>query len=167
MLSGPGLKIDLGSGNVEDGENLEKGYLRQDIDSNIKGLDLVCDIRDLGQNVEKESCITIRASHVMEHFPTAEIPGLFKMIYNLLEIEGIFEIIVPNLLWHFELIEYKKDNEAIKHMFGGQKDEWDFHKTGFTPRILKKRLEEAGFTIVTLIPDTSITAFAQKNVNTN
>jgi predicted SAM-dependent methyltransferase len=159
MLVGPGLKIDIGCGTTA-----EKDYLRQDVDPSIPGLDLVCQIEDLEQYIAPASCLTIRASHVMEHFPAKAIPGLFQMIYNLLENEGIFEIIVPSFTYHAQLVDEGEDEKAIHYAFGGQLNEWDFHKTGFTPKTLQKQLEDAGFTVNVLIADTSLTAYAQKNI---
>jgi hypothetical protein len=42
-------------------------------------------------------------------------------------------------------------------------DEWDFHKTGFTPYILEKRLTESGFTVESLDNSSSITAICRKS----
>ena len=155
-------KIDLGSGSIKDGESSPEGYLRQDIDPTIEKLDIICDIRELDKHVKPESCDEIRASHVMEHFPTKEIPGLFKMIYGLIKPGGIFNIIVPNFKYHSALALNNNDEMAVNYAFGGQLDEYDFHKTGFTPAILVNRLIEAGFTIDGLLQSTSITCIAKK-----
>ena len=150
------MKIDIGCGTVKDGESSPEGYLRQDVDTSIENLDIVCNISDLDKHVKPESCDVIRASHVMEHFPTKEIPTLFKMIHGLLKKGGIFNIIVPNIKYHSALILNDRDELGIEYAFGGQLDEWDFHKTAFTPKLLMTKLVEAGFTIKSISPDSSI-----------
>lgn len=156
------LKIDLGAGDIRDGESSPEGYLRQDVDESIKGIDLVCNIDELDTVLDPEQCLKIRASHVMEHFPTKELPDLFKMIYDLLEPGGNFELIVPNFAWHCELVLQGEEEQGIHYAFGGQLDDWDFHKTGFTPRITKKLMKQAGFTIIHFEPGTSIVCIGEK-----
>ncbi len=157
------LRIDLGTGNPEDGESSADGYLKQDVDGSIPGLDIICDIPDLHKHVEPESCEKIRASHVMEHFPTKQIPELFKMVYDLLAPGGEFEIIVPNFEWHARLVMEGQSEQAVYYAFGGQLDEWDYHKTGFTAYILEKRLIEAGFEVLQLDNSSSLTAICRKS----
>lgn len=150
-------KVNIGNGN----EKLE-GYLRQDIDSSIKDLDIICDIRDLDKHIDIESCDEIRCSHCMEHFSTKEIPGLFNMIYKLIKPGGMFNIIVPNFKYHAALVLNGMDEQGVYYAYGGQINEWDFHKTAFTPDILTKRLIEAGFKNLVMARQTSITCIAQK-----
>lgn len=161
-IKGKHLKIDLGAGDPRDGESSPEGYLKQDVDASIPGIDLVCNIDKLDTVLKPGSCSIIRASHVIEHFPTAQIPRLMKMIHNLLEPGGTFEIIVPNFLYHINLCLMGNEEQAVYYLFGGQLDEWDFHKTAFTPKILRARLEEAGFQVIHLADESSITAIAQK-----
>lgn len=154
--------IDLGAGDVNDGESSPDGYLKQDVDPNIKGLDIVCDIMDIDKHVELGSCDKVRASHVIEHFPTNDVPRLLRKINSILKPGGELEIIVPNFKWHAQLTLSGQEEQAVYYCFGGQLDEWDFHKTGFTPNILSKRLSEAGFTVTELLDESSITCISQK-----
>lgn len=154
-MKGQHLKIDLGSGNPEEGEIQPEGYILQDIQSH-KNISLVCDILDLDKHLEKGQCQKIRASHVLEHFPTDQIVPILKVWHSLLEDKGELEIHVPNLRWHTALFLQDRDEEAITYMFGGQRDEYDFHKTGFTPHVLMKKLNEAGFKITECIAENSI-----------
>lgn len=156
------LKIDIGAGDSRDGESSPEGYLRQDVDPNIPGLDIVCNIKDLLRELGNRSCEKIRASHVLEHFGFNEIDDIFLMLYDLLENGGELEVIVPNFAWHAQLVFEGKDEEAIWYAFGGQKDEWDYHKIGFTPKTLLQRLNKAGFLNVKIIDGSSITAIAKK-----
>lgn len=156
------LKIDLGAGDIRDGEKSPEGYLRQDVDPMIEGLDIICDIENLDRELDLESCSKLRISHVLEHFPTASIPRIVKMLFNLLEKGGELEVIVPNFKWHAQLVLAGQEEQAVFYAFGGQLDKFDFHKTGFTPLILWKKLKEAGFGEVKIIDADSVTAIAKK-----
>lgn len=160
-MLGEHLKLDLGSGNEEEGEFHPKGFILQDIQPH-KGIDLVCDILDLEKYIKKGQCKYIRACHILEHFSTNQILNILSILYRLLEKGGILEVHVPNFRWHAQLLDFNRDEEAVKYCFGGQKDQYDFHKTGFTPNILVLRLTEAGFTVEHLEEEYSLHVIAMK-----
>lgn len=162
MLEGEHVLLDLCSGNPEEGEIQPEGYVLHDIEP-FKGISLVCDLEQLDTHVKQGQCKGIRCSHCLEHFPTSHLPTIFTMIYSLIEDGGYFEVHVPNFLWHAQLLTEGRDEEAVNYCFGGQRDQYDFHKTAFTPAILRKHLTEAGFTIVNMVSEHSIHALAQKN----
>lgn len=153
--------LDIGSGDPSTNEKQADGYLKQDIEG-YPGIDLVCDIRDLDKHLRGGQCAKLRASHVMEHFGTSEVDGIFTMLYNLLEDDGVFEVIVPNFRWHARLVLEGRDKDAVYYAFGGQLDAWDFHKTGFTPSILFEKLQAAGFKDIQIDEQTSIICQARK-----
>ena len=62
-----------------------------------------------------------------------------------------------------QLLLEDHEKEAIHYAFGGQLDKYDYHKTAFTPKILKDALERNGFTVETMIGQTSIACTAYKN----
>lgn len=139
------MMLDIGSGNSEENEYAPPGFVYQDIEK-YDNTDLVCDIRDLREHIESGQCKVIRASHVMEHFGHQEIDSIFSMIYDLLEPGGMFHITVPDLESQAEkLLNVDNQYQIMVEMFGGQKDDLDFHKMGFTPEILKNVLERNGF----------------------
>lgn len=158
----PHMRLDIGSGNPDDGEIQAEGFVLNDIEPH-KNIDLVCDIRELDKFVPKGYCSEIRASHVLEHFTTKEVKEVLKLIYTLLEPNGKFNIIVPNFRWHVELALSGNDEMAIKYAFGGQKDKYDLHKTAFTTKILAKYLTENGFKVIKMENLTSIVCLAQRN----
>lgn len=167
-MNGEHLLLDLGSGNPEEGELQPEGYLLQDIEPH-KGIDLVCDIAELDKFIKPGQCKRIRASHVLEHFPTRTVPKLFNMFHNLIEKDGEIEIHVPNFKWHCALVCEDRDEEAITYAYGGQLDEYDFHKTAFTPTLLVRYLTKSGFKIVDLQVEHSIHCLAVRidNINQN
>jgi predicted SAM-dependent methyltransferase len=154
-MDGEHLLLDLASGNPSEGEIQPQGYILQDIEPH-KGIDLVCDLEELDKHIKQGQCKRIRMSHALEHFPTSHVPVILNMIHGLLEKDGEFEAHCPNLKWHCALILEDRDEEAVNYAFGGQRDKYDFHKTGFTPSILIRRLTEAGFKIVDLNIEHSI-----------
>ena len=160
-MLGEHLLLDLASGNPEEGEVRPEGYIYQDIEPH-PGITLVCDIEELDKFVKPGQCQRIRISHALEHFPTAHVPILLKMFHRLIETDGTLEVHVPCFLWHAELLSEGRDDEAVTYCFGGQRDKYDQHKTAFTPKILRKRLEEAGFKIIWEEVEHSIHCLARK-----
>jgi predicted SAM-dependent methyltransferase len=155
------IKLDVGAGDPSSGENQAEGYTLHDVQP-YKGIDLVCDVFDLPKHLENGSCSKVRASHVIEHFGTKETQKVLKIFYDLLEVGGELEIIVPNFKWHAQLVMEGNERDAVYYAFGGQLDEWDFHKTGFTPDILFEELIKARFKDLEVSDESSITARAIK-----
>jgi predicted SAM-dependent methyltransferase len=156
-----GMKLDIGSGNPDQGEIQPEGFVLNDAEPH-RNIDLVCDIRDLLQFIPEGYCSVIRASHIMEHFGTKEVPTILGIIHKLLKPQGKLEIFVPNFVWHSQLLLSGNDEIAVHYAFGGQLDEYDFHKTAFSPRILKKVVEENGFNILRMLDGSSIHCIAER-----
>lgn len=154
-----GIHLNIGSGDPTEAHKQypDIQFLCQDV-IEFEGLDLHCDIRDLKQYVGDGECEYIMAVHVLEHFAGVEIDGVFKMLHDLLKVGGRLDVIVPNFRYHAQLLRENKDYDAVRYCFGDQRDEYDFHKTAFTPMILKDRLEKAGFLVLNLEEDTSLLA---------
>jgi predicted SAM-dependent methyltransferase len=163
-MNGEHLLIDLGAGSKEDGEipTSNPDYILQDIQP-LPGIGLVCDIEDLDKHLRPGQVKEFRMSHVLEHFPTAKVVPILKMLYGLLEDKGKLELHVPNLKWHASLLLLDQDEQAMTYMFGGQKDEYDFHKTGYTAVIAYKALTDAGFRIDDVLVEQSIHVIASKH----
>lgn len=125
----------------------EPGWTHHDVKP-YPGIDIVCDIWDLPQHAK--DCTKIQMTHVLEHFGHKETIPLLEMLKSLLVPRGELYLEVPNFAWHAELVLQGQAEKAVYYAFGGQLDEWDFHKTGFTPTILQARLEEAGFTDINI-----------------
>lgn len=135
------------------------GFTTHDIQGNQ---DIVCDLFDIGKFVEPESCEEIHFTHALEHFPTKMTPQVLDLIYGLLRPSGRLYIEVPNFAWHASLLAKGEDRQAVYYAFGGQLDEWDFHKTGFTKKILQEELEDAGFTGADIQDGSTLNAWAKK-----
>lgn len=155
------MRLDIGAGNPLQGESQGEGYVLNDVEAH-QGIDLVCNITDLGKHIEKEQCSEIRASHVLEHFGRKEGEQVIQLLHSLLENNGLLLIYVPNFKWHAQLLLSGQDEQAEYYAYGGQLDEFDYHKTGFTVNRLKQLLEKNGFTVAKMFESTSIECLALK-----
>lgn len=136
------------------------GYKHHDIQA-LPGIDYVCDLFDIEKHVEGKFS-EVQLTHALEHFPTADTQKVLGLLSRLLEDDGKLYIEVPNFAWHAELVMKGRERDAVYYAFGGQLNEWDFHKTGFTPMILEEELLKAGFTNINIERGSSICATAYK-----
>src|SRR5262245_39160733 len=88
----------------------------------------------------------VRASHVLEHFPHAEVETVLKEWTRVLKPGGKLKVAVPDFDWIVKAYQNgARDDYRLEHyMYGGQKDGDDFHKTFFNEGKLKGLLEGAG-----------------------
>lgn len=158
-----GMKLDIGAGNPAEGENQAgNDYILQDVYPH-PGISVVCDIRNLSDHIDLDYCSEIRASHVLEHFHSTELKEkILPLLKSLLQKDGILNIIVPNFEYHCDLVKAGEDELAVYYAFGGNKDAWDNHYTGWTPRLAVKWITEAGFEIVDFKVDTCVHIKAKK-----
>ena len=144
------------------GARLKDGWIHHDIQKS-EGIDIVCDLKEIEKFILPESCQEIEITHALEHFPRKEVVDILGTIYKLLKAGGILYVEVPNFRWHAELVVHNNEEEKAEYYaFGGQENEWDFHKTGFTENILRARLETAGFKNIKISPESSLLAWAEK-----
>ncbi|MEN9231934.1 MAG: methyltransferase domain-containing protein, partial [Thermostichus sp. DG02_5_bins_236] len=96
----------------------------------------------------------IYTSHTLEHFNyTQELPVVLKEWHRALRLGGKLMISVPDLptlcrLYLKEGIGPSQRFAIMRMMFGGQVDEYDFHKVGLSWEHLFVLLSQAGFRIV-------------------
>lgn len=141
------VKLHLGCGNTP-----IKGFINVDI-LKIPGVDVICDLKDLGC-FSDNSVDVIYASHFFEHFGTEEIPIIFKEMYRVIKENGEIRLSVPDLDKICQLYVKNIDwftppnNPWLGLIYGGQANQYDFHKTGFNYRWLKYLLQKAGFSEV-------------------
>ena len=107
------------------------------------------DISDLSQ-FEDSSIDEIYASHVVEHVGQKKIKATLKGIYRILKDNGKFYVSVPDMeilcrIFMAKDAPKKAKFHAMRMMFGGQIDEYDYHYFGWNYDFLKDYLEEAGF----------------------
>ena len=139
-------KLNLGCGH-----DLREGYINVDLHERHNP-DLVADITNL-QNLPSGHFDEIVAQDVLEHLERAKVPIALQEWSRLLANNGTLRIRVPSLV-HMEKHLCIPENQTIEkadeimHMiFGTQAYNGDYHLAGFTPLILKHRLQEAGMLI--------------------
>jgi predicted SAM-dependent methyltransferase len=140
-----GLRLNLGSGMTP-----IPGFVNVDALEDAPGVDVVANI---GERLpfEDGSAELVYASHLLEHFPHDRVPELLAEWRRVLAPGGALLIAVPDLETIASLMVSREGWFTPPHMpwigaiYGGQKDEYDFHKTGFTEPWLAHLLREAGF----------------------
>tara|TARA_B100000315_G_scaffold258552_1_gene311129 strand:+ start:3037 stop:3549 length:513 start_codon:yes stop_codon:yes gene_type:complete len=113
-------------------------------------VDYVGSCTDLSQ-FPNESIEEIYASHVFEHLGHRdELPQALGECYRALAPDGQLKISVPDLrvlatFFAQDTLSVNQRYELMLMMFGGQQDDFDFHKTGLFEELLNKYLNHVGF----------------------
>jgi predicted SAM-dependent methyltransferase len=138
-------KLHLGCGEIH-----IEGYCNIDIDP-LPTVDIVDDILSLRKFPENYA-EQIYACHVLEHLGHAEVPKALGRWLAVLVPGGELRVSVPDIdrivkiysdNWvHFQT---RGNSPWIGLLYGGQLDEYDYHKTGFNFCWTSMLLEEAGF----------------------
>jgi SAM-dependent methyltransferase len=137
-------------------------HLLLDIDPRGKP-DIICDARELTK-LDGGQFDAIYCSHNLEHFFPHDVPKVLAGFLHVLKPDGFAEIRVPDLdLVMKTYVEKQLDIEDVLYQSGAgpimvrdvlygfgkeiQRSGVDFyaHKTGFTPKSLRKALFSAGF----------------------
>ncbi len=140
-----GLRLNLGSGTTP-----IPGFVNVDALGDAPGVDVVADI---GERLpfDDGAADLVYASHLLEHFPTDRVPPMLAEWRRVLHPGGSLLIAVPDLEAIASVLASRKgwftppNAPWIGAIYGGQKDEYDFHKTGFTEPWLAHLMREAGF----------------------
>lgn len=90
----------------------------------------------------------IRASHVLEHFPTALVPEVLAHWVSVLKPGGCLRIAVPDFAKVAEGYLAGANQPTEGYVLGGQVDAADFHKSLFDGERLKKLLAGAGLMLI-------------------
>lgn len=136
------MKLHIG------GEEKKEGWKILNIQEK-DGVDFIGDITDLSQ-FEENSIEEIYASHVVEHVRQNDIEKTLKGIHRVLVKNGKFYVSVPDMdilckVFIDPKAPYKVKWHAMRMMFGGQIDPYDFHYFGWNFEFMNNFLKEAGF----------------------
>ena len=144
------IKIDIGCG-----EHLAPGWIG--IDRKQGGEAYPLKHNDgaavMDRNVADGSVDEIRASHVLEHFPHAQVEEVLKAWVRALKPGGYLWLAVPDLKWIAENYLAGKPENFQGYLMGGQQDAEDFHRTILDAEVLRNMMTEAG--LVDIDPWTS------------
>jgi len=127
------VKLNIGAG-----ESALPGYTAVDIKQGQQAYPLQYDDDQVDE---------LYASHILEHFPHAQIMEVLNDWRRVIKPGGIIRISVPD--FDTLVAQYTHDNPhnlpLQSYMFGGQTDEHDFHKAAFNKENLTLALRGAGF----------------------
>ena len=136
------IKIHLGCG-----EKILDGFINIDIVKK-KPQVIIDDVSTL-KTIEQDSVDLIYACHVLEHFSRTEILNILETWNSKMKKGGIIRISVPDFDSIF--LHYKKNknlDSLIGLLYGGQRNEYDYHKVVFNFDTLSELLKKAGFSNV-------------------
>lgn len=131
------------------GEQVREGWKILNIQAK-PGVDFVGSATDLSQFADN-SVLEIYASHIYEHLGyQKELPDALQEVYRVLKPDGLFRVGVPDLevlckLMLNPALGTQEKFHVMRMIMGGQMDEYDFHKVGFTFEIMKEFLVAVGF----------------------
>jgi len=136
------MKLNIG------GESKKEGWKILNIQKK-PNVDFIGNINNLEQ-FDNESCEEIYASHIIEHVDQKTILKTLKGINRILIKNGKLYISVPDIdtLCHFfttPLLDKKIKFHAMRMIFGGQVDEYDYHYFGWNYEFLHDYLKQANF----------------------
>jgi predicted SAM-dependent methyltransferase len=140
-----GLRLNLGSGLTP-----IPGFVNVDALEDSPGVDVIADISER-LPFDDGAADLVYASHLLEHFPTDEVPRLLAEWRRVLRPGGVLLVAVPDLEVIAKILIEKEgwftppNGPWLGALYGGQKDTYDFHKTGFTAPWLAHLMREAGF----------------------
>ncbi|HEY4720582.1 MAG TPA: methyltransferase domain-containing protein [Anaerolineae bacterium] len=95
---------------------------------------------------EDNSVDEIRASHVLEHFSTAQVPEVVKHWASKLKPGGVMKIAVPDFDWIAQVYLDGVNAPIEGYVMGGQTDQDDFHKSTFNSATLVDLFRGANLT---------------------
>jgi predicted SAM-dependent methyltransferase len=132
------LRLDIGSGWFPaPGYTTVDAYGSPDITAEMWALPL-----------EPDSIVEIRCVHALEHIPKAQVAPTLQEWFRVLKPAGTLHLEVPDLAWCVRAwLDDPGDGFSLDRIFGSQEHEGQYHRTGFTPELLSRKLVETGFRI--------------------
>lgn len=144
------MKVDVGCGSAK-----RPGYIGIDLHDQ-EGVDIVCNVVKDGMPFEEGELDEIYTHHFLEHVARDEVIPLLKEFHRVLKKDGQAVIVVPDLAWVLEtflsLPEKDRWGFPLSTIFGAQRAEGDFHKTGFSRFKLRAEMESVGFHVTVCMP---------------
>jgi predicted SAM-dependent methyltransferase len=135
------IKLDIGSG----GESSDSSFIG--VDAYAEGAPVKAFMWDLPY--EDNTVDVIYCAQALEHVSKFDVIPTLKEWYRVLKPGGRLQVTVPDLEWAVSFwLEHKDKIDAtswpLDIIFGNQTHEGQFHKTGFTPKILWMYLSISG-----------------------
>lgn len=132
------LRLDIGSG-----DNPREGFTGVDLYSDAEG------IVNAPMNAlpfPDESVDEIYSSHALEHIGKYEVVPTLREWRRVMKWDARLTIEVPDLTWVCKnWLSWLTNDWHMDAIFGDQSTPGQYHKTGFTRKIMYGYLEQAGF----------------------
>lgn len=138
------LILDIGCGN-----NKKVGAIGLDAMRHSQ-VDIIADAHFLP--FKDEVFDHVYASHIIEHFGHQEVKTVVIEWTRTLKTDGVLEIRCPWLPVRALLFFINPSQENIKNIYGGQDTIFNYHKCGFSSKLLKNLLRQCGYGRVKRIP---------------
>lgn len=128
------LILDIGCGESKKEFSLGLDFRK------TKSTDIIADARYLP--FKNQSFDHVYSSHLIEHFPHATAKAILSEWTRVLKKNGKIEIRCPDLRARALLFFLFPNWKNIKNIYGGQDYEGNYHKSGFSYRLLKGVLRD-------------------------
>lgn len=133
------MKLDIGSH-----EAIRPGYVTVDL---FHRADIVAPMWAIP--IPSGTVDEIHCRYAMEHLSRAQVMPTLREWQRLLKDDGIIIVIVPDLIWCCEnFIRSNDTGGSMTNIFGGQSGPGDYHKMGWTEKIMADYCSQAGFVVV-------------------
>ena len=126
------------------------GFCNVDITSQ-PSVDITDDVSRL-RRFPDNYATSIYACHVLEHFSHAEAPRVLKTWYRVLAAGGVIRISVPDIdrivkiyIKNWRHFQTDGNSPWVGLIYGGQTDQYDFHKTGWNFRWMSHIMRSIGY----------------------
>jgi len=122
----------------------EMEVTRLDIDPDVEP-DIVHDLMNPLPEEHQGIYDVVLASHMLEHIEYRYVNQVVRNIVEAAKIGGEVWFFVPSMEWAAREIQLGRDGMGLQGtIFGGEMNQWDYHKTGFTLPLLAATLKAAG-----------------------
>jgi predicted SAM-dependent methyltransferase len=129
------IKLDIGAG----GPSGDDSFIS--IDKYVESADIKADMWEL-PFADGEVDI-IYASHCLEHISKYMVMPTLLEWKRVLKVGGRLQVLVPDLTWAcMWWLQHPYNNWCMDIIYGNQKHEGQFHKTGFTPDIMRYYIQD-------------------------
>jgi predicted SAM-dependent methyltransferase len=130
------IKLDIGAGKFPIGRD----FLSVDAYTNANIKAFMWELPFRNNSVDFIYC-----SQALEHIPKERVLPTFKEWYRVLKPEGLLQFAVPDLEWACTWwLLNQTTGWSMDILFGNQKHEGEFHRTGFTTKIVWDYLNACG-----------------------